>query len=306
MGQGYFPQIVGRRCGPELCKNGATRIYELMQEVINRWTESARYWEKHRATIREMFAPITEALIADARISSGGAVLDIATGPGEPALAIAELVGSKGKVVGVDVVSEMVEAGRREAVRRKLQNVSFVVAPADALPSQAESYDAVVSRFGIMFFPAPALAIREMLRVLKPGGRIALAVWHFEDRNPFHYILSRAVEGYVEPLAPAQDAPDAFRYAMPGKLRSVLLEAGVAEVSERLLKFPIRAQVSTEEFWTLRCEMTERFRNSLAKLPTAQAAEVQRRAIEAFRAYSGEDGVSLPAEVLIVSGRKPS
>ncbi len=277
-----------------------------MQEVINRWTESARYWEKHRATIREMFEPITEALITEARIRSGSAVLDIATGPGEPALAIAEFAGGEGKVVGVDVVAEMAEAARREAGRRRLHNVSFAVAPADALPSETGSFDAVVSRFGIMFFPAPVLAVREMLRVLKPGGRIALAVWHFAERNPFHYILSRAVEGYVDPPAPAQDAPDAFRYAAPGKLRSVLSEAGATEVSERLLQFSIQAQVSLEEFWTLRFEMTERFRNSLAKLPKEQMAEVKRSAIEALRAYSGEHGVSLPAEVLIVSGRKPS
>jgi len=277
-----------------------------MQEVINRWTESARYWEKHRAIIREMFTPITEALITEAHIGRGSAVLDLATGPGEPALAIAEFVGSEGKVVGVDVVAEMVEAARREVTRRKLHNISFAVASADALPGEAARVDAVVSRFGIMFFPAPVVAIREMLRVLKPGGRIALAVWSFAERNPFHYILSRAVERYVGPPELAEDAPDAFRYAAPGKLRSVLREAGAAEVSERLLQFSIRAQVSLEEFWTLRSEMTERLRNALAKLPREQMAEVKREAIEAFRAYSGEQGVSLPAEVLIVSGRKPS
>src|SRR4029077_12893940 len=277
-----------------------------MQEVINRWTESARYWEKHRATIREMFAPITEALITEGRIRSGSAVLDLATGPGEPGLAISGFVGSEGKVMGVDVVAEMVEAARREAGRRKLQNVSFAVAPADALPSENDSFDAVVSRFGIMFFPAPVLAIREMLRVLKPGGRIALAVWHFAERNPFHYILSRAVERYVDPPELAEDAPDAFRYAAPGKLRSVLSEAGAADVSERLLQFSTRAHLSLEEFWTLRSEMTERLRNALAKLPKEQMAEVRREAIDALRAYSGEHGVSLPAEVLIVSGRKPS
>src|SRR5579872_3640267 len=85
------------------------------QEVISRWSETAPYWEKHRAIIREMFAPVTQALIEDAQITSGSIVLDVANGPGEQALTIAELVGTDGKVAGIDPVPEMVEAARREA-----------------------------------------------------------------------------------------------------------------------------------------------------------------------------------------------
>src|SRR5437899_11171096 len=116
-----------------------------MQEAISRWSETAPYWEKHRAVIREMFAPITEALIDAAQIRRGSAVLDVATGPGEPALAVAEFVGNKGKVLGIDPVPEMVEAARREANRRGLRNAAFAVAPADALPADTQSFDAVVS-----------------------------------------------------------------------------------------------------------------------------------------------------------------
>lgn len=277
-----------------------------MEEVIKRWSETAPYWEKHRATIREMFAPVTQALIEEAQITRGSTVLDVATGPGEPALAIAELVGSEGKVLGIDAVPEMVEAARREAERRRLHNARFAVAQADRLPAEANGVDAVVSRFGIMFFPSPDGAVREMLRVLKPGGRIAFAVWHFAERNPFHYIVSRAIERYVDSPPPAADAPDAFRFAEPGKLRAILSEAGAAAVSERLLQFSIRAQVSLEEFWTLRSEMSERLRSKLAQLTKEQMAEVKREAIGALRTYSVDGGVTVPAEVLIVAGSKVS
>src|SRR5690348_12287327 len=134
-----------------------------MQDVISRWSETAPYWEKHRAVIREMFAPVTQALVEAAQIARSGVVLDLATGPGEPALALADLVGSRGKVLGIDVVSEMVEAARREAGRRQLRNAHFALAAADALPAGANAFDAAVSRFGIMFFPSPTHAIREML-----------------------------------------------------------------------------------------------------------------------------------------------
>jgi ubiquinone/menaquinone biosynthesis C-methylase UbiE len=277
-----------------------------MREVISGWSETAPFWEKHRATIREMFAPVTQALIEAAQIARGSAVLDLATGPGEPALAVAEFVGTAGKVLGIDPVPEMVEAARREANRRRLGNASFVVAQAEALPAQTGSFDAAVSRFGVMFFPAPVTAIREMLRVLKPGGKIALAVWYFAERNPFHYILSRIVERYVASPPPMEDAPDAFRYARPGKLRAIVSEAGAAEVSERVFQFTIQASVSLEEFWTLRTEMSESLRNKLAKLSSDQMAGVKRETLEALRPYSKAGALSMPAEVLIVSGSKAS
>jgi ubiquinone/menaquinone biosynthesis C-methylase UbiE len=275
-----------------------------MQEVISRWSESAPYWEKHRIIIRERFAPVTQALIKAAQIARGSAVLDVATGPGEPALTIAELVGEKGKVLGIDVVVEMVEAARREASRRKAHNVSFAVASAEVLPAQSNCFDAVVSRFGVMFFPDPVRAVREMLRVLKPGGHIALAAWHFAANNPFHYTVSQVVGRYVKSPPLAEDAPDAFRFAQPGKLRAVLAEAGATAVSENVLQFSIQAPISVEDFWTLRSEMSENIRTKLANIPNEQVAELKREAIEALRAYSGERGMSMPAEVLIVGGRK--
>src|SRR5436305_11634173 len=124
-------------------------------EVISKWTESAPYWEKHREIIREMFAPVTQALIEDAEITGRSAVLDVAMGPGEPALSIAELIGPEGKIVGTDPIPEMVEAARREGRRRGLNHASFEVAFADSLPFPDNTFDAVVSRFGVMFVPSP-------------------------------------------------------------------------------------------------------------------------------------------------------
>ena len=273
-------------------------------EVISQWSESAPYWEKHREIIREMFAPITQALIADAEITSRRAVLDLATGPGEPALSIAEWVGPEGKVVGIDAVPEMVEAARREAKRRGFRNATFEVAFADDLPFPANSFDAVVSRFGVTFFPSPAGSVREMLRVLAPGGRIAMAVWHFAARNPFHYAVSQVVERYVDSSPPAPDSPDAFRFANPGDLLAILSKAGAAKASERLLRFSIRAPISVEDFWELRSEMPDKLRTKLAGLPTQRMTELKGEVIKALRVFSADGGMSFPAEVLIVSGVK--
>jgi ubiquinone/menaquinone biosynthesis C-methylase UbiE len=274
------------------------------QEIVNRWSGSAPFWEKHREIIRQMFAPITQALVEDGQISSQHAVLDVATGPGEPALSVAALVGSEGRVFGVDPIPEMVAAARRAADRLRLNNTQFHVAFADHLPFPADTFDAVISRFGVMFFPSPIDAVREMLRVLKPGRKLALAVWHFAERNPFHYSLSRVIERYVDspPLAP--DALDAFRFASPGKLWKVLNEAGAIAPFERLLQFTIQAPISVKDFWALRREMSDNLREKIAMLSEEQMADVNRQALESLREYSTESGTSFPAEVLIVSGTK--
>src|SRR6202007_1893475 len=154
------------------------------------------------------------------------------------------------KVFGIDPIPEMVAAARRAADRLELRNVQFDVALADQLPFPPDTFDAVISRFGVMFFPSPLDGLHEMLRVLKPGRKLALAVWHFADRNPFHYVLSRVMERFVDSPQPAPDAPDPFRFAAPGKLRSVLIEAGVTAPSERVLQFKIEAPLSAEDFWT--------------------------------------------------------
>jgi len=271
-------------------------------EIINRWRSSAPFWEKHRDIIRAMFAPITQALIKDAGIAGEDSVLDVAMGPGEPALTVAALAGPKGKVFGVDPIQGMVAAARSEAERLGLKNAKFDVAFADDLPFAADTFDAVISRFGVMFFPSPVDGVREMLRVLKPGRKLALAVWHFVERNPFHYALSRVIDRYVDspPLAP--DALDAFRFAPPGKLKDVLAEAGALNPSERLLQFRIEALISVDDFWTLRQEMSDKLREKMAMLSEKQASEVKSEMLEALGEYSIDHGMSFPGEVLIVSG----
>jgi ubiquinone/menaquinone biosynthesis C-methylase UbiE len=272
--------------------------------VINRWSGAAPSWEKYRDVIRQMFSPVTEALIQDARIAAGHTVLDVATGPGEPALSVAAAVGPGGKVVGIDPIPGMIDAARRAAERSSFRNAQFEVAFADSLPFPSDHFDAVISRFGAMFFPAPVDAARELLRVLKAGGTAALAVWGPAEANPFFHVLSRIIEQYIDAPSPVPETQDPFRYAAPGKLRDVLSEAGALNPTERVFSFPVCAPISVEDFWTVRIEMSERLRESMAKLSSGQQADAKRQGIEALRQYSTDEGLSIPAQVLIVSGMK--
>ena len=275
------------------------------QDVINKWSSVAQFWEKHRAIVKQMFAPVTQALVEDAQIDRGYSVLDIATGPGDPALSVAPLLGPQGKVFGIDPIPEMVAAARRATSDQGFTNTQFEVAFADHLPFPADTFDAIISRFGAMFFPSPVAAAREMLRVLKPGRKLALAVWHSVDSNPFFNAMSQVIDRFIESPPPAPDAPDAFRFATPGQLRDVLAEAGVMAPAERLLKFNIQAPVSAEEFWTIRTELSEKLREKIAHLSSEQLKEAKRQVLEAFRPYCTATGMSFPAQVLVVSGIRP-
>ncbi|HTK81158.1 MAG TPA: methyltransferase domain-containing protein [Bacteroidota bacterium] len=253
-----------------------------------------------------MFAPVTKALLSDAGIRPGDLVLDVATGAGDPALSVADEVGPTGKVIGIDPAPRMIEGARRAATQLDLNNTQFEIAGADALPFPTETFDAEVSRFGVMFFPSPVDGVREMLRVLKPGKKLSFAVWHFVENNPFHHALARIVDSYIAPIPVLPDAPDAFRFASPGKLRSVLAEAGAIEPVERVLRFPIDAPLSVEDFWAMRMEWSEKLREKLAQLPAEQLRELKNQGIRAFTEYHNGHGMSFPAEVLIVTGTKQS
>lgn len=274
------------------------------KDVLREWRESAPYWAKHAAIVRSMFAPITRALIEASTINEGHSVLDIAGGAGEPSLTIAEAVSPSGWVVCTDAVNEMVLTSRSEASRRRLTNIDFARCAAEALPFQTGTFDVVVCRLGVMLFADPAAAIAEMLRVLKPAGRVAYAVWHTRDSNPFFHVVANILSNYVDSPPEDPDAPGAFRFAERGKLAGLLVEAGAIEVTERLLKFSLEAPITPRQFWEVRTELSDTLRAKLAALLPEQLTRLAREVEEAGRAFYEAGRMRFSAEVFIVSGRK--
>jgi ubiquinone/menaquinone biosynthesis C-methylase UbiE len=252
-----------------------------------------------------MFAPVTSALIEEAGIIEGDVVLDIAGGPGEPSLTIAEKVGPGGSVMCTDAVAEMVAAAQSEATRRGLKNIQFQQCEADSLPFENNSFDAAVCRLGAMFFPDPVIALREILRVTKSEGTLSFAVWHESGANPFAYIVTDAVSRHIKAQPADPDAPGAFRFAEPGKLARVLTEAGAIDVRERLLKFQIEAPISREEFWEMRSGTSGTLREKLDALSPDLRLRIADEVKEAVAEYFPNERMSFPAQMLMVTGVKP-
>lgn len=273
-----------------------------MSEVLREWAENASAWQKHNATIRTMFAPLTTAMIEAAGITAGQKILDVAGGPGEPSLTIAETVGPTGSVMCTDAVAEMVAAAEAEAKSRGLTNVEFRQCVAESLPFEADSFDAVVSRLGAMFFPDVPAALREMLRVVKPRGSLCFVVWGKNERNPFTSCVQDVMSRYVEVPPAGPDDPGAFRFAEPGKLAGLLTQAGAVEVRERELNFRIEAPISAEQYWELRSATSGTLREKLATLPKDDARRVALDVQENVREFFPNSHMSFPAQMLLISG----
>src|SRR5437870_13024316 len=140
-------------------------IPEEQNKALEAWQTSARYWDKYRGLIAQMFAPLTSGLVEEARIGSGQEVLDIGGGSGEPSLTISSIVGPTGSVMYTDPVAGMVETAQAEASRQGRTNIHFKQCSADKLPFADRTFDAAVGRLSAMFFLDPATAMREVLRV---------------------------------------------------------------------------------------------------------------------------------------------
>lgn len=277
----------------------------MTDNMLDVWAESARYWTNYSSTIHKMFVPLTRALIERAEIRNGQTVLDVAGGAGEPSLTIAEVVGPAGSVTCTDGVAAMVEAARAEAQRRGLTNMTFQQCAAASLPFPDNSFDVVVSRLGVMFFPDPVAAFREMLRVLRPNGRMAFAVWGKSEVNPFCYLVTRVMDQHVKSPAADPDAPNAFRFAEPGKLINVLRQAGAVDVEESITTFDMQAPISAPQFWEMRSKTSDTLREKLAKLPADEQAEIADEVEQAVKEFFPANQMKFPTQMLIATGNKP-
>jgi ubiquinone/menaquinone biosynthesis C-methylase UbiE len=273
-------------------------------DMIEGWRETAQYWTKYSNTIAKMFAPLTEAMIERARIREGQSVLDVAGGAGEPSLTIAERVGPSGSVMCTDAVAEMVDAARQEAKRRGLKNMQFQQCTADSLSFADNSFDVVVSRLGVMFFRDSIGSMREMLRVVRPGGALTFAVWGKSDINPFCYLVSGVMDQHVKAAEADPNAPNAFRFAEIGKLAGVMKEAGAIDVRDEVVSIDIEAPLSALEFWNMRSQTSDTLREKLAKLSTNEQAQIGEEVQQAVKEFFPGNQMKFPAQMLIATGRK--
>ena len=194
------------------------------------WNETARDFSDVAAIAAPGGEVISARLIALAHITAGQRVLDVATGAGDPALTAARAVGPSGSVVGVDHAPQMLGMARQRAATAGLSNITFLEGNAQALDLPPQSFDAVLSRWGLMFVLPLGPALEGFRRVLRPGGYLAAAVWSAPQEVPIISASCAAVMGQLGRPLPPPDAPGPFNLADAGKLAQSLTDAGFRNV----------------------------------------------------------------------------
>jgi ubiquinone/menaquinone biosynthesis C-methylase UbiE len=259
--------------------------------------------QKWRRQSAAMGGDVTRAIVQFAAAQPGMEVLDLACGTGEPAISLASETGPRGRVVGIDINTELLEVARRRAQQRALDNIVFQQADAHNLPFPDHGFDLITSRFGVMFFDDIARAFGEAYRVLRPGGRIVLLAWGPFEQPYFVSTIAVVLRHVPGPML-QPGAPNMFRFAQPGSLTALLQSAGFAQVEERTITVPWTWPGTPEEAWEYFREITAPFRRLLAGIPEDKSDQVNREVVAEIRRYYDGKQVNFTADVVLASGRK--
>ena len=268
------------------------------------WNRVASAWEKWDRRLDENMAFINYRLVGDARLRPGQRVLDLGSGTGYPSVLAAQAVGQRGAVVGLDLAEEMLEAARRKAKALGLSNVTFRTADVTTLPFEAASFDAVISRFCLMFLPDIPKALGEITRVLKPGGYLAVAIWSAAEKNPYLRIPMDVVKTLIELPPPSPDQPGLFRLAKEGDLSGMVTRAGLQVLADDEVTGHSPFD-SEDEYFTSLMEIAAPLQGLFAKLSTAQRQDAEREIKRAAGQFRRGSEVALSMAIRVVAARKP-
>jgi SAM-dependent methyltransferase len=181
-------------------------------------------WLTHIDRFEGMIAPIGEALLARAAIVPGERVIDLGCGGGLTSLAAAQATGPQGAVLGLDISPDLIDEARRRAADHP--NVRFLCADAATVTLEDTPYDRLISRFGSMFFADPYAAFANLHGLIKPGGRIDLAIWAAPRDNPWMMELMGVARSHIDIPSPDPRTPGPFAFADLDYVRDILAQAG--------------------------------------------------------------------------------
>jgi SAM-dependent methyltransferase len=265
------------------------------------WEEAAPGWVRRQDAIRALGAPVSRWLLDALALKPGDEVLELAAGLGETGMLAAEIVGPTGGVIISDQAEAMLDGARARAAELRLSNVEFQVLGAEWIDLALASVDAVVCRWGYMLVADPSAALGETRRVLRPAGRVALAVWDSVQHNPWALLPSLELieRGLTEPPAPGTPGP--FALGDPERVRELLQQAGFAEIDVQGLDIEQR-HPSLEVFWETTLDISRSFHDAVLSRPEPEIAEIRAGLASLLAPYTTAEGeLVIPARTLVAS-----
>ena len=271
---------------------------EQVVDPLERWERGAAGWSRRADAIQEFGMRVSVWMVEQLDLQPGQQVLELAAGPGDTGFLAAELVRPGGTLISSDGADAMLGVALGRARDLGVTNVEFKRLQLDWIDLPAASVDAVLCRWGMMFALDPAAALQDARRVLRPGGRIALAVWDLPERNPWATIPTRALVelGHVEPPDPS--APGMFTLADRARLQQLLESAGFVEALVEPVELS-RSETDVAAFLEDTLDLSRPFADVRERLSDEQWKAVELKVASLAEPFTMPDGtLRFPASSL--------
>lgn len=279
-----------------------TQPTEVREQQRSAWNRFSAGWKKNDILVGRWLEPVGQQLLKLVALDDGYLVLDAATGTGEPGLSAARQVGS-GTVIGSDIAADMLAIAQEKARAAGIRNYETNLSDETALPFPTDHFDAVLCRFGVMYFPDPQAAVAELSRVLKPGKKLALSTWAQPAKNAWATSAAKVVNPMLGlPPAPAH-APGLFRSAEPGSLTGLLAGAGLHAVTEAEVSGTLKFG-SAERYWEFITDVVAPIAAALSKSDEATRQNVKQAVLHSVRAEHGSGPIGLSWSAWVAAGTK--
>jgi SAM-dependent methyltransferase len=266
------------------------------------WQDAAEAWHRWGPTIEAWLGPATDLMLDAAGVTAGSRVLDVAAGAGGQSIAAAKRAGATGHVLATDISPAILEYAAKAATDAGLTNVDTLEVDGERLDVQ-ETFDAVISRVGLIYFPDQAAALGGMRSALRPGGRISCVVYSTADRNGFFSIPVGIIRRRAQLPPPAPGQPGPFSLGAPGVAEAALTDAGFRDVTVTAVPSPVR-MASAAECVRFEQESFGALHQMLAGLDEDGRAAAWREIADALAEFDGPDGFTGPCEMLVVSATR--
>ncbi len=270
-------------------------------EMLARWERAAEGWGRRADGVRDMGMPVSVWMIDHLALQPGERVLELAAGPGDTGFLAAELIEPGGTLISSDATEAMLELARERARQLGIENVEFKRLELEWIDLPTASVDAILCRWGVMLILDPGAAVQEMRRVLRSGGRIALAVWDDAKDNPWATIPGRALAelGHADP--PDPNAPGMFALAAPGALAELLEGGGFIDVLVESVDLP-RESATLDQYIEVQLDLSGIFAGIFRELDEPEQLKVRRRISELASEFTAADGtIRLPGRSLVAT-----